>query len=898
MVTVKRLQRGLARLHLRQDRVAQRTVLGAVLLNLVLALLAGAWLHDLGGNRNAAAAQVALNRATLLALDVDQTLGMVDLALKTAVESHHVRAGVVLQEADLERLAARHPALNILCIANAQGTIEHWSVLPPDDPVSVADRPYFARLRDDPAAGLQVSAPLVGRVTGTKMIELARRLADDRGRFDGVVIASVPVAVFASAFESIKRQPSDRLEVRDAQGHLLVSVHSPNAPEPAAAGLVHASARSPAFGFTLEAALSPREHFDTALEQITVALAWLALSATTLLWTARALRERRRQLGDEQALRHSEARFRQFIDNFPGAAYLKDEQSRLIVANRGFRALPGIDTTDLIGKNSKQIFGEEIGAKLLADDHRILASGTPEIIEESWGDAFYETHKFRIGGESGPAMLGGLTLDVTLRHQVAARSRVLNELDELGVQLGEREFLAHGLEQAESLTRSHIGFLHFVNDDQETLELVAWTRSTLRDCSSVHEGHYPISKAGIWADAFRTRRAMVVNDYAGHAAKRGLPEGHTPLQRLVCAPVIEGGKVRLLLGVGNRDSDYGEFDADTLQLLGNDIWRRVARQRADVALRQRVEELAALNQKFASAQNQLLQSEKMASIGQLAAGVAHELNNPIGFIQSNLGTLADYVKDLLYLLEFDAHLAREHLAPPQWQLLEQARSERDLAFIGPDIVQLLAESREGAERVRVIVQNLKDFAHVSDEERSWVDLHKGLDSTLNIVWHALKYKVEVSKQYGEIPLVHCVPGQINQVFMNLLANAGQAIATRGRITLRTGASATEVWVEIEDTGSGIAPEHINRIFEPFFTTKPVGQGTGLGLSLSYSIVAKHGGRLSVFSQLGVGSCFRMTLPHRAAPAAEPVTASAAESSTGSATAAVAEAPLATGAVAP
>jgi two-component system NtrC family sensor kinase len=149
---------------------------------------------------------------------------------------------------------------------------------------------------------------------------------------------------------------------------------------------------------------------------------------------------------------------------------------------------------------------------------------------------------------------------------------------------------------------------------------------------------------------------------------------------------------------------------------------------------------------------------------------------------------------------------------------------------------------------------------VSDDELVWSDLREGLNSTINVVWNELKYKVELIKEYGEIPPVLCVPTQINQVFMNLLINASHAIKTRGLITVRTGVSAAEVWVEIEDNGQGIAPEHMRRIFEPFFTTKPVGQGTGLGLSVSHSIVAKHRGQITVRSEPGVGTCFRLSLP--------------------------------------
>ncbi|NMM27636.1 MAG: PAS domain S-box protein [Glaciimonas sp.] len=266
-----------------------------------------------------------------------------------------------------------------------------------------------------------------------------------------------------------------------------------------------------------------------------------------------------------------------------------------------------------------------------------------------------------------------------------------------------------------------------------------------------------------------------------------------------------------------------------------------------------------LIKKLEEAQNQLLQSEKMASIGQLAAGVAHEINNPVGFVNSNLGALQRYMEDMLKLLaayeQIEGSLAADVL-----QDIKQLKKEIDVGFLREDIGNLLTESLDGLQRVKRIVQDLKDFSHVDESERQWADLEMGLESTLRVVWNELKYKAEVIKEYGAIPHIECYPSQLNQVFMNLLVNASHAIEDHGRITIRTGQEGENVWVEIEDSGKGIQPEHLGRIFEPFFTTKPVGKGTGLGLSLSYGIVQKHGGRIEVKSEPGKGSIFKIVLP--------------------------------------
>jgi PAS domain S-box-containing protein len=284
-------------------------------------------------------------------------------------------------------------------------------------------------------------------------------------------------------------------------------------------------------------------------------------------------------------------------------------------------------------------------------------------------------------------------------------------------------------------------------------------------------------------------------------------------------------------------------------------------QKANATLQTEKARQEDLIRKLGEAQSQLLQSEKMASIGVLAAGVAHEINNPVGFVNSNLGTLRRYADDMLSLL--DAYAAHEEeLSPSGRQKVNKVKEDIDAAYLREDLANLLAESLDGLDRVKRIVKDMKDFSHVDSGGRQEANLETGIDSTLNVVWNELKYKAEVIKDYGQIPAIVCFPSQLNQVFMNLLINAAHAIEERGRITVRTGHDEEQVWVEVEDTGKGIQPEHLSRIFEPFFTTKPVGQGTGLGLALSYGIVQKHGGLIDVRSTVGVGTVFKVILPRQ------------------------------------
>lgn len=262
-----------------------------------------------------------------------------------------------------------------------------------------------------------------------------------------------------------------------------------------------------------------------------------------------------------------------------------------------------------------------------------------------------------------------------------------------------------------------------------------------------------------------------------------------------------------------------------------------------------------------TAQEHLMQNEKMAAIGQLAAGVAHEINNPMGYINSNLNSLARYMDNILELIKLYKMVEPSLLENEKFsEHASTLKSKFDIDYLIEDIPELIEESIEGTVRVKNIVQNLKEFSHVDEAEWQLADLHQGLDSTLNIVNNEIKYKAEVIKEYGDLPQVECIASQINQVFMNLLINAAHAIEKFGRITIRTGIKNNNVWIEISDTGQGIKPEHLKHLFEPFFTTKPIGTGTGLGLSLSFGIVKKHGGHIEVRSELGKGTNFILWLP--------------------------------------
>ncbi len=295
-------------------------------------------------------------------------------------------------------------------------------------------------------------------------------------------------------------------------------------------------------------------------------------------------------------------------------------------------------------------------------------------------------------------------------------------------------------------------------------------------------------------------------------------------------------------------------------------------KQAEEALQENLLQLKETNRRLEDAQNQLLQSEKLASIGQLAAGVAHEINNPVGFVSSNMRTLSTYTDKLFELIDaYAAATARVQMPADVAAALEAVRQPVDLEYLREDLRDLLHESDDGLQRVRRIVQDLKDFSHVDSGEWQAVDLNQCIKSTLNVVWNEIKFKAKVDFALGELPDVLCNAPQINQVIMNLLVNAAHAIESSGVITIRSSHAGSMAWFEIEDNGCGMSEQVQKRIFEPFFTTKTIGTGTGLGLSVSYGIVSKHAGRMEVFSTAGVGTRFRVSLPIAGLPGMAPAT---------------------------
>jgi two-component system, NtrC family, sensor kinase len=364
------------------------------------------------------------------------------------------------------------------------------------------------------------------------------------------------------------------------------------------------------------------------------------------------------------------------------------------------------------------------------------------------------------------------------------------------------------------------------------------------------------------ADLARFTRAMAAGDLSATIQARGSLAGslkglHANLRHLTWqTQQVAGGDFK------QRVQFLGEFSAAF-----NSMVESLAHAREELVAKNY--QLATAYQKLKAAQAQLLQQEKMASVGQLAAGMAHEINNPIGFVMSNLGTFRDYSRALKeYIEAADRMLAR--IPEADRKALEALRGKLDVAYIFEDLPTLLDQTAGGTKRVQEIVQNLKNFAHVDEAEVQQISVKESLESTIKTMATTLSPKITFVRDYGDLPLVECRPQQLSQLFHNLLQNAAQAVGDKGEIRIHTRREGDAAVIVVADSGCGIPREIIGRIFEPFFTTRAVGQGTGLGLSMVYDIVRKHHGKIEVASTVGAGSTFTVRLPLRppgSAPAA-------------------------------
>jgi two-component system NtrC family sensor kinase len=546
----------------------------------------------------------------------------------------------------------------------------------------------------------------------------------------------------------------------------------------------------------------------------------------------------------EEELRESREYLNAIINCMGDPVFVNDQQHRYVLVNSAFAELIGSPCDEIIGKTDHDFFPKEQIDVFWRFDDEVFETGKETTKEEFINNALGQvltvlTKKTLFTDKSGNKYIVGVIHDITARKRTEEELRQSEKRFRLVVQSANDAFI----------TFDSNGAILFWNVKAEMIFGYKAEEVLGRGITVI------ISKR--FRDEFTNVMRMSI-----HAMKRVSTSEFTPI-----------GKTAQMMGLRKDGHEFpieistSIWESEGRHLCTSIIRDITQRKQMEDSLRREAEELRKARMELEEAyielkntQTHVLQQEKMASIGLLAAGVAHEINNPMGFISSNLGTLKKYLdkgSEYMAVLERLVEQVEDQAAQAE---LKEKRKALKIDFIAEDIKDLITESLEGADRVKKIVQDLKSFSRVDQSEYKQANINECMETTINIVWNELKYKATVNKEYGEIPLTKCYPQQLNQVFMNLLVNAAQAIEKQGVITVRTWREDGSILASITDTGCGMEPQIVNRIFEPFFTTKEVGKGTGLGLSITYDIVKKHDGEITVQSALGKGTTFTVRIP--------------------------------------
>jgi signal transduction histidine kinase len=424
----------------------------------------------------------------------------------------------------------------------------------------------------------------------------------------------------------------------------------------------------------------------------------------------------------------------------------------------------------------------------------------------------------------------------------------------------------------QSQMTSSVDFAFPSGEERERVLIVDDSTTVRKIFAKSLSSRYACAEASSVSDAFaqlaETEFALVITDVlmpglSGVELLRKIIETYPDTAVIMVSGVNQPQRALDAVRLGAFDYLFKPCDLNVLELT---VERALERRSLLLNARQYKRDLEARNNELVRGKEQLqrlqaqiVHSEKMASLGQLAAGIAHELNNPVGFVYGNLDILNQCVADLIKLFTYhDEADLPEDIASGASLIKEQI----DYEAVLEDLNSIICDCRDGAERIRDIVQNLRTFSRLDEAEFKKTDIHEGIDSTVRMLSRYFSAdNITLVRDYGKLPPIDAFSGQLNQVWMNLLVNAAQAVsASGGAVRIITRAGEESVIVAVSDTGGGIAPEHLNRIFDPFYTTKPVGEGTGLGLSISFGIVERHGGKITVKTSLNEGTTFTVTLP--------------------------------------
>ena len=603
---------------------------------------------------------------------------------------------------------------------------------------------------------------------------------------------------------------------------------------------------------------SMRRRKDGSSFPVEISTRLVRLQREFVVTTIRDLTER---LEVENVLRESERRLQEILQFIPEATMVVDAHGVIVAWNRAMERLSGVSASAMVGKGNNEyslpFYGQRCGLLLnllLQEDQNL-------------------ERRYRNVKRDGDTIQGEVLIPSLLGRKVYlhARATVLRDskgevtgMIQTGLDLTMRKEAEEALQASEErfrLISENVADLIVVLDSN--------SRCLYASPSFREDGWNPV-------ELHETDFLALIHPDDVHKVKAGL-------EKITADNTHQSLEFRF-----RRKDKTWRSKETTINLLIYDQEIRVVAVMRDITERMKEEEERVSLQNQLTARNAelekmlsevrqmqegLVQSEKLASIGQLTAGIAHEINNPLAFVSSNLNRFQEYFNEILEAFKRMATLANDVAEDPRYSTkareMVEANTQADLDFVVEDFKVLMGHTKDGADRIKSIVERLRGFTHLSNEGFTEADINDALEDTINLTWNELKYKATIEREYGEIPKVTCNIGEIKQVLVNLLVNAAHAFNNKGIITLRSYCEGPKVIIQVKDTGEGIQPANLKKIFDPFFTTKPVGKGTGLWISAS--IVEKHKGRLRVKSELGKGTTMTIELPVEQPSAAQPST---------------------------